>query len=265
MNILTDINRIESFFRRNSALHLYELGDLDEFFFPYTAWYALEEKGMISALALLYQGTELPVLLALEDAGSVSMPELLNELKDKLPKRFYCHLTSGCEKPLEERFALEPHGTHHKMTLTDKSMLDAVDVSNAVQLDARDKEEILEFYASAYSGNWFDVRMLETGQYFGIRHKGQLASIAGIHVYSPRYKVAALGNIATLPEFRGQGLGTIVTAALCLKLLKTVEIIGLNVKTDNADAIRFYQKLGFEITTEYNEFMAKERGNRPPP
>jgi ribosomal protein S18 acetylase RimI-like enzyme len=259
MNILTDTNRIETFLRRNPALHLYELGDLDDFFFPYTSWYSYEKDGEIKSLVLLYKGTELPVLLALDDPGSAAMPELLDELKDKIPKSFYCHLTPGLESSLEDRFSLEPHGTHHKMTLTDKSMLDAVDASGAIQLDARDKEEILEFYASAYPGNWFDARMLETGKYFGLRRNGRLASIAGIHVYSPKYKVAALGNIATLPEFRGRGLGTGVTAALCRNLLNTVDIIGLNVKTDNADAIRCYQKLGFEITGEYNEFMANER------
>jgi len=259
MRYLIDKRLIESFLRRNPALHLYELGDLDDFFFPYTSWYGHEKDGEIISLALLYRGTELPVLLALDDSGSASMPDLLNELKDKLPKRFYCHLTRGCEKMLEDRFSLEPHGTHHKMTLTDKSLLDTTDVSGALQLDARDKAEILEFYASAYPGNWFDARMLETGQYFGLRRNGRLASIAGIHVYSPQYKVAALGNIATLPEFRGQGLGTSVTAALCRNLLKTVDIIGLNVKTDNADAVRCYQKLGFKITGEYNEFMANER------
>ena len=259
MKILTDKQIIESFLRRNAALHLYELGDLDDFFFPFTTWYASEDDGEIKSMALLYKGTELPVLLALDDPGSASMPALLNELKDQLPERFYCHLTPGLESSLEHRFSLESHGAHHKMTLTDQSMLDAVDVSCAVQLSVRDKEEILEFYASAYPGNWFDARMLETGQYFGLRRKGKLASIAGIHVYSPKYKVAALGNIATLPEFRGQGLGTGVTAALCQNLLKTVDIIGLNVKTDNADAIRCYQKLGFKITGEYNEFMANER------
>jgi len=261
MKALTEKHIIEGFLRRNAALHLYELGDLDDFFFPYTTWYAHGENGVIESLALLYKGTELPVLLALDEPGSASMQGLLNELQDKLPKRFYCHLSTGYEKMLAGRFSLESHGTHHKMTLTDKNKLGVIDGSGAVQLEARDKEEILEFYASAYPGNWFDARMLETGWYFGIRRNGRLASISGIHVYSPEYKVAGLGNIATLPEFRGKGLGTRVTAALCKTLLKTVEVIGLNVKTDNADAIRCYHKLGFEITGEYNEFMANERNS----
>ena len=54
--------------------------------------------------------------------------------------------------------------------------------------------------------------MLETGKYFGIRREGILVSVAGIHVYSPEYDVAALGNITTHPDFRGQGLGRKVTA-----------------------------------------------------
>jgi len=259
MKLLTDKSKIGKFLRQDTALHLYELGDLDDFFFPFITWYAGEYNGEIKAIALLYRGTELPVLLALDDPGSVFMQGLLNELKDKLPERFYCHLTAGYEKLLEDRYSMEPHGTHHKMTLTDKARLDAVAGSGAVQLDAQDKGEIFEFYSSAYPDNWFDVRMLETGQYFGIRENGRLASIAGIHVYSPKYKVAALGNIATLPECRGKGLGTKVTAALCRNLLRTVDIIGLNVKSDNADAIRCYQKLGFEITGEYNEFMASKK------
>jgi len=38
---LHDKSAIEQFLRRNTWLHLYELGDLDEFFWQYTTWYAL--------------------------------------------------------------------------------------------------------------------------------------------------------------------------------------------------------------------------------
>lgn len=89
---------IESFLRRNAALHLYELGDLDDFFFPYTTWYAHQVNGETKAVALLYQGTELPVLLALDQPGSPFMKELLVQLADELPDRFYCHLTPGDRK-----------------------------------------------------------------------------------------------------------------------------------------------------------------------
>src|SRR5438093_529591 len=86
----------------------------------------------------------------------------------------------------------------------------------------------------AVGRNWFDPRMLETGHYYGIRQDGTLLSIAGVHVYSPRYRVAALGNITTRPAARGHGLATLVTAKLCQELLRSVDEIGLNVRADNA-------------------------------
>ena len=48
--------------------------------------------------------------------------------------------------------------------------------------------------------------MLATGQYFGIREGGELISAGGVHLCSLQYSVAVLGNIATLPEWRGRGL-----------------------------------------------------------
>jgi ribosomal protein S18 acetylase RimI-like enzyme len=256
MQILKDKIRIESFLRRNAALHLYELGDLDDFFFPYTTWYGREVKGDLKAVALLYKGTELPVLLALDSTGSDEIKQLLRDIFNELPGRFYCHLSPGLEDVLKERFEMEPHGRHSKMALFRPGGLEKTDISGVVQLNTADEKEILEFYAAAYPGNWFDARMLKTGQYFGLRQNGQLVSIAGIHVYSPEYKAAALGNIATLPELRGQGLGTRVTAALCKNLFKTVDVIGLNVLAENAGAVKCYRKLGFEVCGEYGEFMA---------
>jgi GNAT superfamily N-acetyltransferase len=256
MKRLTDKTIIESFLRSNTALHLYELGDLGDFFFPYTTWYGQEINGEIKAIALLYKGTELPVLLALAEPDSGSIKELLNDITGLLPDKFYCHLSPGLDQTLPQHFKLEPHGRHLKMALVRPKELNNIDTAGAVQLGVPDKAEILEFYASAYPGNWFDSRMLETGQYFGIRQGGHLVSIAGIHVYSPKYKAAALGNIATLPELRGQGLGTKVTAALCTNLLKAADVIGLNVLAENAGAVRCYRKLGFETCGEYGEFMA---------
>jgi predicted GNAT family acetyltransferase len=97
--------------------------------------------------------------------------------------------------------------------------------------------------------------MLETGCYFGVRRNGEIASVAGIHVYSPRYRAAALGNITTRPADRGQGLGTQVTARVCQELRKTTDTIGLNVRADNVPALATYTRLGFRPTAAYDEYM----------
>jgi predicted GNAT family acetyltransferase len=101
--------------------------------------------------------------------------------------------------------------------------------------------------------------MLETGQYYGLWVRGELVSAAGVQVYSPKYRVAALGNIATHPAQRGRGYASLVTARLCQSLLETVTHIGLNVHRDNQAALACYRKLGFETVGKYDEWMVERR------
>jgi predicted GNAT family acetyltransferase len=129
-----------------------------------------------------------------------------------------------------------------------------------VALSAADTEDLLALYAASYPGNWFVPRMLETGLYYGIRRGRALVSVAGVHVYSPHYKVAALGNIATRPDARGRGLATAVTARLCHELLlQGIEHVGLNVKADNPSAIACYEKLGFQRVADYGEYRVEPK------
>ena len=112
---------------------------------------------------------------------------------------------------------------------------------------------------AAYPETWFTPRMLATGRYVGIRHDGRLACVAGVHVHSPAWGVAALGNVATLPELRGRGLARAACAALCLLLLEDgIETIALNVRADNAAAIAAYSLLGFEVATSYWEASLRD-------
>ncbi|MBC8401276.1 MAG: GNAT family N-acetyltransferase [Candidatus Marinimicrobia bacterium] len=103
--------------------------------------------------------------------------------------------------------------------------------------------------------------MLESGQYFGYFEDHHLVSIAGIHVYSPAYNAAALGNITTHPDYRGGGFATKVTAACCQSLLKNITRIGLNIKADNLAGLTLYKKLGFTEYAPYSEFMLQRKSN----
>ena len=130
------------------------------------------------------------------------------------------------------------------MALTDPGRLAAAEPAGEV-LDADDLPDLLRLYAEAYPGNWFDRRMLETGHYVGVRRDGRVLAVAGVHVWSPVYRVAALGNVTTHPDVRGRGLATAAVAALCRRLLETVDVVTLNVKADNAPAVAVYERLGF--------------------
>jgi ribosomal protein S18 acetylase RimI-like enzyme len=246
---------IEAFCRKNPFLHIYALGDLDDFFWPYTTWYALRDQGRVQQLVLLYSDCSLPTVLAYAEQPIRDMWELLHGLLSVLPRRFYAHLSDGVADVLADDYRVKPHGGYHKMGLTDLSRLDGLDSADAVRLSPADADELRALYAASYPGNFFVTRMLETGYYFGIRRGGALVSVAGVHVYSPRYRVAALGNIATRPDLRGQGLATAVTTRLCQELRRVgIEYIGLNANSDNPGALACYQKIGFQRIADYGEY-----------
>jgi len=258
--LCSDRGALETYLRCYSHLNYYPLGDLDDFFWPDTRWYVSKTGENIQAVVLLYKGADPVVLLAILNENRKPLTGLLEALVPGLPDTVYAHLSPGLEQVFQTRYDLDHHGEHYKMTLTDPTALDKIEISEVIPLKVRDQSRLEALYASAYPGNWFNPRMLETGQYTGIQDDaGRLLSAGGIHVYSPAYRVAALGNITTLPEARGHGLATAVTAGLCKQLLKTVDLIGLNVRTDNLAAIRSYQKTGFEVVGIYNEWMLSIR------
>ena len=47
---LHDKDRIEALLRRDTFLNIYQLGDLDDYFWPHTTWYALTDGDDIKAI-----------------------------------------------------------------------------------------------------------------------------------------------------------------------------------------------------------------------
>ncbi len=252
---LHDRARLASFFRRNPALHVYALGDLDDFFWPHTQWYGLEVGGELRQVALLYTPEAPPVVQAItENADEMRM--LLSALLPLLPARVFLHLSQGLRPALASHYSFHSSSTHLKLVLRDALAPAKFSTDDVVRLSLADADSVLAFYNHAYPGHWFQPRLLQTGQYFGVRQQGTWACVAGVHVYSPAQRVAALGNVVTRPDLRGQGLATQTCAALCQSLLKTTNTIGLNVQEGNAPALACYQRLGFVPVGVYEETIA---------
>lgn len=253
---ITDRPGLEAFFRHNLSLHLYSLGDLDDFYWPRTAYYGIEDERGISKVILIYRGAGLPVVLALGPAGFFDQA-LLAGMEGYLPDEFHAHLSPGVESAFTAGFSLQGFGLHYKMALDQPARLARGGEESAVRLADRDLPDALKLYEQSYPGNAFDPQMLATGWYYGCRRGGELVSIAGVHVFSTQYRVAALGNITTHPDHRNQGLGGMVTAHLCRELIREVDFVGLNVDANNQPAILLYQSLGFKIREKYGEFSLK--------
>ncbi len=99
--------------------------------------------------------------------------------------------------------------------------------------------------------------MLEDGVFFGIREGGELVSVAGTHLALPEQGVGAVGNVYTRRDRRGRGLAARATSAVVTELLRMrIPAVALNVSSNNAAAIRVYERLGFVRYCEFREGLA---------
>ena len=250
---VTDRETLAALLRRNREPHVYELGDLDEFEWPHTRWLGWESADGIEQVALLYTQPSVPVLIAIAEPPAGAMESLLDAALDTLPNPLYAHATAHLLEILGRRFGVQNAAPHLKLALRRPELVEQhatpVDI-----LGESDLDELTELYLEAYPGTWFEPRLLATGRYVGIREGGRLVCVAGLHVYSPTWGVAALGNVATLPSLRGRGLARGACAALCRMLLEDgIGTIALNVRADNVAALRAYERIGFEPVAEYVE------------
>lgn len=253
-HLVVDRAELATHFGHDPQLHVYELGDLEDLFWPRTDWYRLEPGGPV---ALLYRAPGLPTLVCMGREDSRGARErLLTALQPLLPDRVEVHLGVGGVEPLLATGWSQLRAVPHlRLALATGELVEPGSDVDPEELTAGDLPPLLELYARAYPGNWFDPGMLATGQYLGAwaPGRGRLLAVAGVHVYSESQRIAALGNVATDPDARGQGLATALVAALCRRLSATVDHVGLNVRADNTAAIRLYQRLGFRRVAEFTE------------
>jgi len=68
-----------------------------------------------------------------------------------------------------------------------------------------------------------------------------------------------VGNVFTRADHRRRGYGAATTSAVVAELLNLGLTVVLNVRQDNAPAIRLYQRLGFERYCPFVEGMGVRR------
>jgi ribosomal protein S18 acetylase RimI-like enzyme len=257
MEVRTTRNKQEiySFLSKSPEIQLYLIGDLDDFFWPHTEWYVLYENEEILSVALLYSGMNPSTLLLFYENDPSPHTQLISVIKSRLPEKFNVHLSSGLIDIFGKENIITNYGQNLRMILARAP--EFVRDKNIRRLTIHDLPAMLDFYSEAYPDNWFDGRMVDTGKYFGYFNRTELTGIAGVHVYSADYRIAALGNIATHPDHRGKQIAFKLTSVLCCDLVKNVDIVGLNVKSDNLAAISSYRKAGFVVKSEYDECLVK--------
>jgi len=115
-------------------------------------------------------------------------------------------------------------------------------LGDAVRLDAADTRHLNRLYELGLT-SWLPTESVANGVYYGVRRGTRLLAAAGTHVISPTYGIAAVGNVYTNRDHRGQGLAKVVTSAVTAELLSMVDDVVLNVRIDNPPALAAYRAL----------------------
>jgi ribosomal protein S18 acetylase RimI-like enzyme len=269
---LVDRDQIRSFLLTDRFFADYALGDLDPAYFQFTDWFGAEEAGELRAVAMLYNDLTPPIFFATGEARgieailnrAVSLPEIGISLRaEHLPivEKFYwaepvpmlkmallpadaASWRGVRRSPKQSRRAADEMASSHTARLA----MTRLNVSHRPQLEA--------LYALG-GGDAFRQRSLELGVFYGMFDNEHLVSVAGTHIVSDAERVAALGNVMTHPDYRGRGLATTATCAVCEELLdRGIELIGLSVSRSNEAALRVYEKIGFKRRVPFYEGTA---------
>lgn len=253
VKLVEDTVELRRFLQKKPYQNAYLLGDLDPHFSPFCKWYGFYgDDGEITALALLYNGLRVPVLITSGDDDCIQ--HLLHGIVLQLPRQLYCHISPTHRHGLSLYFDWGELKSTLRMGIDSASRQNPADTSAVVALSHSDTAGILQLYAH-YPDNFFEPYQLESGYYFGVREGDQIVSIAGVHVVSEIDDIAAIGNVVTHPDHRRKGYSRACTTRLLQALFPTVSRVALNVREANTNAIQAFSRLGFQKQAVFLEGM----------
>ena len=254
----TDKDEIAAFLNRDRLYAGYALCDLEDEYFQACQWYlSADAQGEPRGLAMEFGRLDPVVLFLMGEPEAVRAP-LENDLTPA-----FIQITAQPEHlpALEPRYRLRHIREMLRMTVRKAEFRAAREQERAERLTASDLPELNRIYRMA-SASAFAAYQLESGIFYGIKVNRRLVATAGTHVISPAQRIVAVGNVFTHPHFRGRGYAQAVTGAVTAEALRGFgpdepgqpeALAILNVRADNAPAIRAYKKLGYSEACRFVE------------
>jgi ribosomal protein S18 acetylase RimI-like enzyme len=237
----------------------YMLGDLDPSYFPFTRWFisSATEDAAPDSIAMVYGGLRLPVLVTHGNANALD--SAIDAAVKDLPGDIIALIERSHEVPLGRHYDISGLRAILRMGIhRDDFEFSLSNNEGVVSLTHADTGDLMELYKH-YPDNLFEPFHLEGGVYFGIRKDNKLVSAAGTHVISPEFRVAALGNIVTHEDYRGQGLAKRCVGEVLNQLFEHVDHVGLNTRLNNHAAQKTFSSLGFESMQHCLEGVLKRK------
>jgi ribosomal protein S18 acetylase RimI-like enzyme len=243
---LGDKALIREFLNLDRKLTAYALGDLDDAFWPRSAFYGAWSGEELVSLVLIYAGLDPAVLTAFGEPEGVRAIFEVQPLPDEIYYLFPLYMGD-----LLSEYYERPHTQQEWRMVLDQEVFVAPTLDGLARLGPDHALALDELYRHAAEPGEaivaFDPWQIAHGMFYGIWDGGALVAAAGTHVWSPAEGVAAIGNVFTRPDCRGRGYATLCTAAVAVEALRAeMDAVILNVRDGNTPAIHVYEKLGFQ-------------------
>jgi predicted GNAT family acetyltransferase len=260
----SDKDEIAAFLNQDRLYAGYALCDLEDTYFDSCQWFlTLDAQGAARGLAMEFGRLDPVVLFVMGE------PEAIRATLEQDLTPAYTQLTARPEHlaALEPRYRLRHVRTMLRMTVRKADFKPANEQARAERMTTDDLAELNRIYRMA-SATAFAAYQLESGIFYGIKANGRLVATAGTHVISPAQRIVAVGNVFTHPHFRGRGYAQAVTAAVTAEALRGFgpdqpgqpeALAILNVRADNAPAIRAYTKIGYRDACHFVEAHGSRR------
>jgi GNAT superfamily N-acetyltransferase len=255
---LDDKDEILAFLRQDRFYAAYANGDLEPDFFPQCEWFAAGDGERIQALTLHFTGLD-PHALFTIGAGEGLTLILGSALR---PERVYFTGRSEHLPAIQAFYSLGEIKQMLRMTVPAQDFQPVT--GQALKLGPGYSRELKRLYSlgegRGESVIAFSPYQLAQGVFYGVEKRGRLIAAAGTHLVAPNYGVAAVGNVFTDPDYRGQGCATLCTSAVTRVLLSQGMDVVLNVQEGNDDAIHIYEKLGYRPYCRFIEALGVRKG-----
>ena len=241
-----DRRLLHDFLGRDRVFAAYAIADTDDSEFGRTRFGVATSDGETVAVVMEYRGISPQPLFAMGRPEGVSAI-----LRDIIrPRVAYIGAKAGVMPAVRDHYRADAPAPMVRMVV-DRTSFRPV-LGEAVRLDRADTQHLYRLYQLGITA-YLPQEAVTAGIYYGVRRGTRLIAAAGTHVISPQWGVAAVGNVFTHRDYRGQGLAKIVTSAVTAELLRDCDTVVLNVRADNPPALAAYRAVGYHVHVEFEE------------
>ncbi|KHF41250.1 GNAT family N-acetyltransferase [Halalkalibacter okhensis] len=136
-----------------------------------------------------------------------------------------------------QRFLTMKHGDQAKL----------LEDNRAERIKEEEYSEAIDFIRKG-GMRFFTRSEIKGCPFLGIKDGRDFVAVGGFHFYDRQ--LVEIGNIITKPEYRGRGLGKLLTSQLTWMGKQLSADVYLGVMKENQPAVHVYESLGFETTAE---------------